>query len=81
MANEFNNTSAVNPNNPQNNGRPEDLNSFFDESANSGFKFKDLVFLILRNLPWFLIFSAIGGLIAFYKVRGQERIYAVRPLC
>ena len=46
------------------NKRPEDINSFFDESANSGFKFKDLVFLVLRNLHWFLICALIGGVIA-----------------
>ena len=50
------------------NFRPNDMNAFFDESANSGFKFKDLVFLILHNLPWFLICASIGGLIAFYNV-------------
>ena len=58
------------------NMRPNDMNAFFDENANSGFKFKDLVFLILHNLPWFVLCAAIGGLIAFYNVRGKERIYA-----
>ena len=52
------------------------MNTFFDENANSGFKFKDLVFLVLHNLPWFVLCAAIGGLIAFYNVRGKERIYA-----
>ena len=58
------------------NKRPEDINSFFDESANSGFKFKDLVFLVLRNLHWFLICALIGGVIAYYNVSKKERIYA-----
>ena len=58
------------------NKRPEDINSFFDESANSGFKFKDLVFLVLRNLHWFVICALIGGVIAYYKVSQQERIYS-----
>ena len=58
------------------NKRPEDINSFFDESANSGFKFKDLVFLVLRNLHWFVICALIGGLISYYKVRQEVRIYA-----
>ena len=58
------------------NKRPEDISSFFDESANSGFKFKDLVFLVLRNLHWFVICALIGGIIAYYNVRQQERIYA-----
>ena len=47
------------------NMKPNDMNTFFDENANSGFKFKDLVFLILHNLPWFVLCAAIGGLIAF----------------
>lgn len=58
------------------NKRPEDINSFFDESANSGFKFKDLVFLVLRNLHWFLICALIGGVIAYFNVSKQERVYA-----
>ena len=39
---------------------PNDVTSFFDEDTNSGFKFKDLVFLILRNLPYFVICALIG---------------------
>ena len=76
MASEFDNAFNNNLNNQNVNKKPEDINSFFDDSANSGFKFKDLVFLVARNLPWFLLFSIIGGLIAFYKVRGEERIYS-----
>ena len=66
--------SNTNTNNE--NLRPNDMNAFFDESANSGFKFKDLVYLILHHLPAFLVCATIGGLIAFYNVRGKERIYA-----
>ena len=55
-----------------------DSSAFFDEDTNSGFKFKDLVFLILRNLHWFVICSAIGGVIAYYNVRSQPRIYSSR---
>lgn len=73
MATEFENQNYT-PN--KINNKPDDLNSFFDDSANSGFKFKDLVFLVLRNLPWFILFALIGGVIAFYRVRGEERIYA-----
>ena len=61
-----------------NNMNANDANAFFDEDTNSGFKFKDLVFLILRNLHWFIICAAIGGVIAYYNVRGQERIYSSR---
>ena len=74
MANENNNSN--------NNGlegarkRPDDINAFFDESSNSGFKFKDAIFLVLRNLHWFLLCALIGGLVAYYKVRKEERIYA-----
>ena len=63
-------------NNNQLNARPYDINAFFDEDSNSGFKFKDLVFLVLRNLHWFIICAVIGGAIAYYVVRKQERIYA-----
>ena len=59
-----------------NNMNANDANAFFDEDTNSGFKFKDLVFLILRNLHWFIICAAIGGVIAYYNVRGKERIYS-----
>ena len=55
-----------------------DVNAFFDDDTNSGFKFKDVVFLVLRNLHWFIIFALIGGAIAYYKVKTQERIYASR---
>ena len=60
------------------NKNTNDVNSFFDDDTNSGFKFKDVVFLILRNLHWFIIFALIGGAIAYYKVKTQERIYASR---
>ena len=50
--------------------------SFLDDDANSGFKFKDLLFLVLRNLHWFILCAVVGGVIAYYQVRKQERIYA-----
>ena len=53
-----------------------DSQAFIDEDANSGFKFKDLVFLVLRYLHWFVLCAAIGGVIAYYNVKGKERIYA-----
>ena len=55
---------------------PSNETAFFDEDTNSGFKFKDVVFLVLRNLHWFILCAAIGGLYAYYKVRNEERIYA-----
>ena len=64
--------------NSTNNKNINDVNAFFDEDTNSGFKFKDIVFLVFRNLHWFIIFALIGGAVAYYKVRTQERIYASR---
>ncbi len=58
------------------NNKPANEAAFFDEDTNSGFKFKDVVYLILRNLHWFLICALIGGLYAYYKVRNEDRIYA-----
>ena len=55
---------------------PSNETAFFDEDTNSGFKFKDVVFLVLRNLHWFVLCAAIGGLYAYYQVRNEERIYA-----
>ena len=66
--------AMVNFENPNQNAN--DSAAFFDEDSNSGFKFKDMVFLILRNLHWFAIGMAIGGVIAYYNVRGKERIYS-----
>ena len=69
MASEFdyiNNNSNINNQNNANR-KPDDINAFFDDDATSGFKFKDLVYLIARNLPWFVLFSTIGALIAFIR--------------
>lgn len=74
MSNENNNVVNNAINNA--NKRPDDISTFFDESANSGFKFKDVVFLVLRNLHWFLLCALVGGLIAYYKVRKEDRIYS-----
>ena len=60
------------------NNRPEDINTFFDESSNSGFKFKDVVFLVLRNLHWFVLCALVGGVISYYKVSQEDRIYSSR---
>ena len=53
----------------------EDL-AFLEEEANSGLQFKDILFLVLRNIHWFILFAAIGGGLAYYKVKGEERVYA-----
>ena len=63
------NIANISPNNS------EDL-SFLEEGANTGIQFKDVLVLLIRNLPWFIICAAIGAGIAFYKVKGEERIYS-----
>ena len=32
--------------------------------------------LVVRNLPWFILCALIGGGLAFYKVKSQEKVYA-----
>ena len=51
----------------------EDL-SFLEDSS-SGLQFKDILFLVIRNLPWFILCALIGAAVAFYKVKGEEKIY------
>ncbi len=58
-------------NNPNN---TEDLS--FLEEENGGMQFKDILMLVVRNLPWFIICALIGGGLAFYKVKSQEKVYA-----
>lgn len=50
--------------------------SFLEENGNSGLQFKDILMLIIRNLPWFILCALVGAGITYYKVKGQERIYA-----
>ena len=66
--------STNNIENQKQNQNPNDINAFFDEDSNSGFKFKDMVYLILHNLHWFVLFATVGGIIAYYMVHKQERI-------
>ena len=61
-------------NKPNNTGNNEDM-SFLEESS-SGIQFKDILFLIIRNLHWFILCALIGAGIAYYKVKGEERVYA-----
>ena len=63
-----NNTPNKNP------GVNEDLS--FLEDNQSGIQFKDILFLVLRNLHWFALCALIGAGIAYYKVKGQEKLYA-----
>ena len=50
--------------------------SFLEDNGNSGLQFKDILVLIFRNLPWFILCALVGAGIAYYKVKGEERIYA-----
>ena len=59
-------------NNPNN---TEDL-SFLEEDNSSSLQFKDILMLVVRNLHWFIICALIGGAIAYYKVKSEEKVYA-----
>ena len=62
-------------NKPNNNLNQNDDLSFLEESA-SGIQFKDIIFLVIRNLHWFVLCALIGAGIAYYKVKGEEKVYA-----
>ena len=49
--------------------------SFLDEKP-SGIQFKDILFLVIRNLHWFVLCAVICAGIAYYKVKGQEKLYS-----
>ena len=49
--------------------------SFLDDKQSISFHIKDLVFLLLRNLHWLLLFAVLGGLIANFYARRQEKTY------
>ena len=57
-----------------NTNNTEDLS--FLEEENGGMQFKDILMLVVRNLPWFILCALIGGGLAFYKVKSQEKVYA-----
>ena len=50
--------------------------SFLDEKQSVSFHIKDLVFLILHNLHWLILFAVLGALIANFLSRRQEKVYA-----
>ena len=52
----------------------EDL-SFLDDNG-GGIQFKDILFLVVRNLHWFILCALVGASIAYYKVKCEERIYS-----
>ena len=49
--------------------------SFLDDKQSVSFHIKDLVFLLLRNIHWLLLFALLGGVIANVVTRRQEKIY------
>ena len=49
--------------------------TFLEEKKGNFFQFKDVVFLILHNLHWLLIFALAGAAIAFVYVKKQDRLY------
>ena len=49
--------------------------SFLDDKQSVSFHIKDLVFLLIRNIHWLVIFAVLGGLIANFIARRQEKVY------
>ena len=49
--------------------------SFLDDKQSISFHIKDIVFLLLRNIHWLLIFAALGGLIANLYARQLDKSY------
>ena len=49
--------------------------SFLDENQAISFHVKDLVFLLLRNIHWLIIFAILGGFIMNFYSRRQEKVY------
>ena len=49
--------------------------SFLDEKQSISFRIKDIVFLLLRNIHWLIIFAVVGGAIANFMARRQDRVY------
>ena len=65
-----------NTNNTNTNPIPNYSNlSFLDEKQSVSFHIKDLVFLLLRNIHWLLICALIGGVIANFVARRQDKVY------
>ena len=50
--------------------------SFLDDKQSVTFRIKDIVFLLLRNVHWLLLFAIVGAVIANFYARRQEKTYA-----
>lgn len=61
-------------NNPAENTNAE--MSFLEEDNGNNIQIKDILFIILRNLHWFILCGLMGAGIAYWKVNGEERTYA-----
>ena len=48
--------------------------AFLEENTKS-YNFKDILFLILRNLHWLLFFSLLGAFLALFYVRRQQPVF------
>lgn len=49
--------------------------SFLDAEPSVGFHIKDLLYTLLRNIHWLILFGSIGTLIANISARRQDREY------
>ena len=49
--------------------------SFLETESAVNFHIKDLLYVLLRNLHWLILFGALGAFIANFSARRQDRIY------
>lgn len=49
--------------------------SFLDAEPTVSFHIKDLLYTLLRNIHWLVLFGATGALIANFTARRQDRVY------
>lgn len=49
--------------------------SFLDAEPTVSFHIKDLLYTLLRNIHWLVLFGAAGALIANFTARRQDRVY------
>ena len=48
--------------------------SFLEDDGN-GLQLKDILYIILHNLHWFILCGLIGAGYSYWKVNGEERVY------
>ena len=59
-----------------NNNLENNESSFIEEESGGGIQIKDILLLVLHNLHWFILFALIGGAYSYWKVNGEEKLYA-----